>query len=171
MFFRQSLEQRDALCSQKRTLGCGLEIPRLYYKGFAGSKVPVRFDGEGRERKIVVSVDRSGEQELQFAAFVGIDFADQKHVWCLQAADSQKRESGELEHSPEAVEVWVAQLCQRFAQGPIAVALEQSRGGLVFMPASLFPVPSTMAATCETRCIHLVPRMIRGMPTCSWIYC
>jgi hypothetical protein len=29
------------------------------------------------------------------------------------------------------VEVWVAQLCQRFAQGPIAVALEQSRGALV----------------------------------------
>jgi len=38
-----------------------------------------------------------------------------------------------LEHAPEAVEVWVAQLCQRFAQGPIAVALEQSRGALVFM--------------------------------------
>jgi transposase len=68
----------------------------------------------------------------------------------LQAAGSQKRESGELEHSPEAVEVWVAQLCKRFAQGPIAVALEQSRGALVFMLSKyerlhLFPVPSTMA--------------------------
>src|SRR5712691_2977489 len=97
-----------------------------------------------------MSVDRSGEQEPQFAAFVGIDWADQKHVWCLQAAGSQKRESGELEHSPEAVEVWVAELCQRFAQGPIAVALEQSRGALVFMLSKyerlhLFPVPSTMA--------------------------
>ena len=97
-----------------------------------------------------MSVDRSGEQEPQFAAFVGIDWADQKHVWCLQAAGSQKRENGELEHSPEAVEVWVAQLCQRFAQGPIAVALEQSRGALVFMLSKyerlhLFPVPSTMA--------------------------
>ena len=47
--------------------------------------------------------------------------------------DSTKRESGELEHAPEAVEAWVAQLCQRFAQCPIAVALEQSRGSLVFM--------------------------------------
>jgi transposase len=94
--------------------------------------------------------DRTVEQEPQFAAFVGIDWADQKHVWCLQAAHSRKRENGELEHSPEAVEVWVAQLCQRFAQGPIAVAIEQSRGALVFMLSKyeclhLFPVPSTMA--------------------------
>ena len=76
---------------------------------------------------------RSVEDEPQFAAFVGIDWADQKHVWCLQAAGSQQRESGELEHTPEAVEIWVGQLCQRFGQCPIALALEQSRGALVFM--------------------------------------
>ena len=46
----------------------------------------------------------TARQEPQFAAFVGIDWADQKHVWCLQALDSTKRESGELEHTPEAVE-------------------------------------------------------------------
>jgi transposase len=91
------------------------------------------------------------EQEPEFAALVGIDWADQKHVWCLQAAGSQRRESGELEHTPEAVEAWVTQLCQRFAQRPIAVAIEQSRGALVFMLSKyealhLFPVPSQMAA-------------------------
>jgi transposase len=89
--------------------------------------------------------------EPQFAAFVGIDWADQKHVWCLQAVDSEKRESGELEHTPEAVEAWVGQLCQRFGHRPIAVGLEQSRGALVFMltkyePLHLFPVPLRMAA-------------------------
>jgi transposase len=94
----------------------------------------------------------TGRQEAQFAAFVGIDWADQKHVWCLQALDSTKRESGELEHTPEAVEAWVGQLCQRFSDRPIAVAVEQSRGALVFMlakyePLHLFPVPSTMSAS------------------------
>jgi transposase len=94
---------------------------------------------------------RSVPQEPQFAAFVGIDWADQKHVWCLRAAGSQRRESGELEHTPEAVETWVGQLCQRFAFGPIAVAIEQSRGALVFMLSKydrlhLFPVPSTMSS-------------------------
>jgi transposase len=91
------------------------------------------------------------QQEPQFAAFVGIDWADQKHAWCLQASGSQQRESGELKHSPEAVEAWVGQLCQRFANRPIAVAVEQSRGALVFMlckyePLHLFPVPPRMAA-------------------------
>jgi Transposase len=91
-------------------------------------------------------------QEPQFAAFVGMDWADQKHVWCLQAADSAKRERGELEHTPEAVEAWVGQLCQRFGNRPIAVAVEQSRGALVFMlvkyePLHLFPVPSTTSSS------------------------
>ena len=93
----------------------------------------------------------SVKQEPQFAAFIGIDWADKKHVWRLQAVGSEKRESGELEHTPEAVEAWVGQLCQRFANRAIAVAVEQSRGALVFMlskyePLHLFPVPSTMAA-------------------------
>src|SRR5499425_2971521 len=95
---------------------------------------------------------KSGNQEPQFAAFVSIDWADKKHVWCLQAAGSEQRESGELEHTPEAVEAWVGQLCQRFAHHPIALALEQSRGALVFMlskyePLHLFPVPATMSAS------------------------
>lgn len=50
------------------------------------------------------------KQEPQFAAFVSIDWADKKHVWCLQAAGSEQRESGELMHTPEAVEAWVGQL-------------------------------------------------------------
>ncbi len=91
------------------------------------------------------------QQEPQFAAFVGIDWADQKHVWCLQAEGAAQRESGELEHKPEAVEAWVGSLCQRFDNRPIAVAVEQVKGALVFMlskyePLHLFPVPSAMAA-------------------------
>src|ERR1700730_8297968 len=93
----------------------------------------------------------SVSQEPHFAALVGIDWADQKHVWCLQAAGSEKRDSGELEHTPEAVEAWVGQLCKRFGNRPIAVAVEQSRGALVFMlakyePLHLFPVPAAMSA-------------------------
>ena len=91
-------------------------------------------------------------QESQFAAFVAIDWADEKHVWCLQAASATQRESGGLEHKVETVEAWVAQLCQRFGgDRPIAVCLEQSKGALVYMLAKyerlhLFPVPTTMVA-------------------------
>src|SRR5262244_412488 len=42
----------------------------------------------------------------EFAAFVGIDWADAKHDVCLQAAGSTKREGLMLEHTPEAIEAW-----------------------------------------------------------------
>jgi hypothetical protein len=90
-------------------------------------------------------------QEPEFAALVGIDWADQKHAWCVQAAGTTQRESGEVEHTPEAVEAWIGQLCQRFGNRPIAVAVEQVKGALVFMlseyePLHLFPVPPAMSA-------------------------
>lgn len=43
-----------------------------------------------------------------------------------------KRERGEIEHSPEAIHAWITQLSTRFAGGPIAVCVEQSRGALLF---------------------------------------
>jgi hypothetical protein len=63
------------------------------------------------EERTMAAREKVGEPE--FVAFVGIDWADQKHVWCLQAANSAKRETGELEHKPEVVEAWVSELCRR----------------------------------------------------------
>jgi hypothetical protein len=68
-----------------------------------------------------------------FAAFVAVDWADQKHAWALQVAGSTRIEQGEVEHTPEAIEACAAELAARFAGRPIAVALEQSRGALLFM--------------------------------------
>jgi hypothetical protein len=95
---------------------------------------------------------RDTVQEPGFVAFVGIDWADQKHVWSWQNADSTQHESGELEHRPEAVEAWVGELCRRFGYGPIAVAVEQVKGALVYMLGKyeclhLYPVPSTISAS------------------------
>ena len=91
------------------------------------------------------------QPEIQYAAFLAIDWADQKHVWSLQEANSSRRERGEVGHMPEAIEGWVAQISQRFASRPIAVAVEQSRGALVFMLSKyeqlhIFPVPPAMTA-------------------------
>jgi transposase len=89
--------------------------------------------------------------EIQYAAFLAIDWADQKHAWSLQKANSSTRERGGVGPMPEAVETWVAQMNQRFAGQPIAVAVEQSRGALVFMLSKyeqlhIFPVPPAMTA-------------------------
>src|SRR5215471_14820463 len=89
--------------------------------------------------------------EPQYAAFLAIDWADEKHAWSLQEATSAQRERGEVEHTPEAIEAWVAEIIQRFPGGAIAVAVEQTRGALVFMLSKyeqlhIFPVPPAMTA-------------------------
>src|ERR1700712_4549261 len=87
--------------------------------------------------------------EPDWAAFIAIDWADQKHDWAMQVAGRRERESGQLRHTPEAIEEWVAQLRTRFGERPIAVALEQSRGALLFALSKyaqlvLFPIhPAT----------------------------
>jgi len=99
-----------------------------------------------------MSENSTTHAEPEFVGFVGIDWADQKHAWCSQRAGATQREQGELEHTPEMVEAWVSQLAQRFGPGPIAVAVEQRKGALVYMLSKyeclhLFPVPSTMSAS------------------------
>jgi hypothetical protein len=64
---------------------------------------------------------------------------------------SSDRECGYIDYTPESVDVWAAALALRFSGRPIAVALEQSRGPLVFMLTKYdhlvsFPThPSTLA--------------------------
>ena len=50
----------------------------------------------------------------------------------MQPAESSPCESGKVEQTPEAIEIWASQLATRFNGRPIAVALEQSRGPLAF---------------------------------------
>lgn len=71
--------------------------------------------------------------EPQWAAFVGIDWADKKHRWSLRPADGGKIERGELENTPEAIARWAGELEQRFGGRPIAVGLEQPRGAVAYM--------------------------------------
>jgi len=90
--------------------------------------------------------------EIEFAAYIGMDWADQQHDICLQAADSQQLESCRIEQKPEVLITWVAQLRQRFQGRPVAIALEQSRGALIYALIHydflvLYPVhPNTLAS-------------------------
>ena len=85
-----------------------------------------------------------------FAAWLGIDWADRKHFWAMRVAGSTRIERGELEHTPEAIEQFLSALALRFPGQPIAVALEQSRGALLFMLSKyahvvLYPIhPNTL---------------------------
>ena len=99
-----------------------------------------------------MAVERHQHQpEPEFAALVAIDWADQKHLWALEAAGGVEREQGELEHRPETIEVWAMGLAQRFRGGNIAVCLEQSRGALLAVLSKyehlvIYPVHPSMVA-------------------------
>lgn len=79
--------------------------------------------------------DETVGRTVCWAAWAALDWGDQKHAWALQAADSDTVEEGQIDHTPEAVESWAAGLAERFGGRPVAVALEQSRGALLFMLA------------------------------------
>ncbi len=87
-----------------------------------------------------------------YAALVGIDWADRQHAFALQVAGQSQLEQGVLEQKPEALGCWVAQLRERFGGHPVAIALEQSRGGLIHALMSydfivLYPLhPTTVAS-------------------------
>jgi transposase len=97
-------------------------------------------------------------REPEWAALAAIDWADRKHFWRLAPAGSDKQEQGEIENTPEAVDVWAMALHQRFGGRPIAVCLEQSRGSVVCLLAKyphlvLFAVhPKTAADYRKTFC-------------------
>lgn len=66
------------------------------------------------------------------AAFVGIDWADQKHDIALRAAEPEaKVERSKIANQPEALSDWVLALRERFKQAKILICLEQSRGALI----------------------------------------
>ena len=72
------------------------------------------------------------QPDAEFAAFVGIDWADTKHDICLQVADREQREFAVLPHRADAIEAWACSSRQRFAGQPVALCLEIAKGPLVY---------------------------------------
>ena len=92
--------------------------------------------------------------EPNFAAYVGLDWADEKHSYVLCLPDGSEIERGQIEHTPEAIEAWVNKLHERFGKHPVAVALELSGGPLVWALCEypfLVLYPVTPQASAEFR--------------------
>lgn len=65
-----------------------------------------------------------------YTALVAFDWADQRHAGAL-CVDGGVIESFELEQTSEAIDRWAGELRRRVG-GPVAVALEQSKGALIY---------------------------------------
>jgi len=64
---------------------------------------------------------------------VGIDWADKENVYEIQAEGSKERIRGTVKQTPEDLAEWVMELKKKISGGSkIAVALEQSRGSLIY---------------------------------------
>ena len=87
----------------------------------------------------------------EYAALIGIDWADQKHDICLIDPQTGRREASLLRHSPKSIDEWANALRARFGGQPVAVCLEQSRGPLIqalmkYDFLTLYPInPSTLS--------------------------
>ncbi len=87
----------------------------------------------------------------QFAAFVGLDWADQKHDVCLSVGDSKRVEYAVIKQTPEAMNDWACRLRERFDGQPVAVCIEQTRGAVVYALMkyefiTIFPLPPARLA-------------------------
>jgi transposase len=72
------------------------------------------------------------KDDVEIAAFVGLDWADQKHAITLQESGSDQRRRFTLDHTPEALHSWIQSLRDRFGGRPVAIAVEQKRGALIY---------------------------------------
>ena len=65
------------------------------------------------------------------AAYIGLDWGDQRHAVQIQAAAGAPVDQSELEQRPHVLHGWVAQLRDRFGGRPVGIAIEQRRGAVV----------------------------------------
>jgi len=87
-----------------------------------------------------------------FAAFVGLDWADQKHDLVLYDPRGGQPEALQLPHTPEAIDEWACTLRRRFGDRPVAVCFEQTRGAIAYALLKydflvLFPLPPARLAS------------------------
>ena len=85
----------------------------------------MHFSGEVEERE-----ERLNKQKV--VAWVGIDWADEGHEVWEYTVQTDSATCYAIKHSAESLQEWVNQLRIRHGGKPVAVVLEQARGGLIY---------------------------------------
>ena len=91
------------------------------------------------------------KQNVEIAAFIGLDWADQQHAVCLQDADNSSRETSTLDQTPEGLQTWIDQLRPALGAGLLPLLWSRHAGALIYALMHvdflhLYPVnPQTLA--------------------------
>lgn len=64
--------------------------------------------------------------------WVGLDWADKQHCLVVRTAPGAEPRAHLVEHTPEALDLWFMELRRQHPQGRMAVAIEQSRGAVLY---------------------------------------
>lgn len=70
-------------------------------------------------------------QDDNFAALIGIDWADKKHDICEFNCCTDEQQQSVIKHSPESIEKWANSLLTRYPNEKVAVGCELKRGPLI----------------------------------------
>jgi hypothetical protein len=95
-----------------------------------------------------IDIKKSSLDLDDYAALIGIDWADQQHALATLALPLQNQAEPKLstlEHKTDALIQWISSVQERFAGGRIAIAIEQRKGALIhFLSAfdfiDLYPI-------------------------------
>ncbi len=100
---------------------------------------------------LALEVDMVQQEKEEYAALIGIDWADQQHDYCLGMIGTDTVEIGVIASRPEDVAAWINQLRKRFKGQRVAICLESSKGALMHQLMSvefidLYPInPQALA--------------------------
>ncbi len=95
----------------------------------------------------------------ELAAYIGLDWADQRHAVCLRVAATGETRTLWVEQKPEKLHEWLVSLREEFGNRKVGIAVEKSRSGLVHALMGyeflvLYPInPKTLAKYRESACV------------------
>lgn len=82
--------------------------------------------------KISNDSSNTGTTSEEIAAWIGLDWADKEHSVALYDVGTGRTELYTIKHTAEALQEWISGLRARYGGRKVAVALEQSRGPLLY---------------------------------------
>ena len=74
-------------------------------------------------------MQRESKSQGDYAAFVGVDWGDQRHAVCVLLPGQEEAEAFSLEHQPEEIAAWAEGLRQRFDQAIQGGIQKSPKGG------------------------------------------
>ena len=95
----------------------------------------------------------------KLAAYIGLDWADEKHAVCMRIAKTNEIRDFSVEQHPAKLHAWIARLRKEFGNRKVGIAVEKSRGGLIYALMEyefliIYPInPKSLAKYRESACI------------------